>query len=672
MAITDIVQEAKNVVSGKGFTDQVVPDSDRRVDRVDQCKVVWYQWANPLMNTGATAFGINPLGALPTPPFVLSASTSYDISNHIESFTYSKDMDSAAGSFSIVLHNSFDFARFMHPGEWITIYLAQDGSLGLPSEIPATAALSANQSLDAYENSLIPPTPSLSNVGGALASLATSILPQPLPQLPLPSPDSDILGSSKAKLRTLGVITRVGIRSTMTADGTQETTYTVTGRDFGTVYEETEIWFNANNADNETYQSVVNATTTQFQRNVSELLDKWHDLFLNPKKDLSNIADLSAFYPEQWLMPSTLTDDLGLQFPLGASGFFGEIQDLKEFNATVFENPDANPLSGLEGKCWDRLKSLAQPEFHELFTELSDTGHPRLIFRPIPWALDKSNYPTIGAAILNYKDLTSGTPVQPPAPIGTNLSSLGSIASAALSVLKSSISDFRVIHSIPLTAIEVENYDIGPDYHNRYNFFLISSSKAGLDQTNAFATIAGSANAKFNFPLRNENNIKRNGFKPMIVNVATFLANSGGLFNNGKFFSNSPSEEFILQANAMMQDYHGHNQDFYSGTITINGRNDIKLGKVIVTDETFDGISDMVFYIEGYEDNFTVNSDGVTSWTQNLHVTRGMTKAFLNGGSSVYRPSVQTNTFHSFDKNGAGTGNAILDAAKKFIKSPLG
>jgi hypothetical protein len=669
----NILQEAKNIVSGKGFNDSVNPGSDNRIDRIDQAKVVWYQWANPLLDSGSKGFAQQIKGALPTNPYILRLSNAYDISNHIASISYSKDMNSAAGSFSIILHNSFDWARFVRPGEWITIYLGSDGSLDLPQENSGTSRTKDEIALNAYENSLVNKKQIPTNFGSAIASGVSSLLPLPLPTLPLPNVDSSSLDGKK--LRVMGVISRVGIRSAVTSEGALEITYVITGRDFGTVYEETEIWFNANNADNSTAQSVINATTTEFQRNVTDLLDKWHDLFLNPKKVLSNFANLSAFYPEQWLIPTQLADDLDLSFPITATGYFGEIANVKEFGATVVENPDPSPLSGLEGKAWDRLKSLSQPEFHELFTELSDSGRPKLFFRPIPWALDTTNYPIFGSSMLKYRDLTSVDPVLPPVPIGTNLSSLGSIAAAAVSTFADSFSsDQRLFHAVPLQSIECLTFDVGPDYHNRYNFFLINSSKGTQDQTNAFSTISALSTARgYSFPVRNENNIKRNGFKPMILSVATFLANSGGLFNIGKFFTGSPAEEFILEANYMMEDLHGNDQDFYSGTITIYGRNDVKLGKVIVTDDSFQGIGNMVFYIEGYEDVFTVNGDGTTTWTQNLNVTRGMTTAFLNGGSPIYRPGIQTNTFHSFDKNGNnGSQNSLISAAKKFLKSPLG
>jgi hypothetical protein len=95
------------------------------------------------------------------------------------------------------------------------------------------------------------------------------------------------------------------------------------------------------------------------------------------------------------------------------------------------------------------------------------------------------------------------------------------------------------------------------------------------------------------------------------------------------------------------------------------GKNDVKLGKVFVTDDTFKGISNMVFYIEGYTDNFSVNADGTCTWTQSINVTRGIAREALDGKSPKDVQPIKTGTFH-VNENPEGD----LDKVKRVVKNP--
>ena len=113
-----------NALTGKAAV------ADSRIDRVDQAKVIWYQWAKELPTNDKNAFSFGGLKVgvpdLAMPDTSLAACRAYDISNHIENLSYSKTLDSAAGSFSFTLHNSFDWVRFMKAGQWICIYLYEN------------------------------------------------------------------------------------------------------------------------------------------------------------------------------------------------------------------------------------------------------------------------------------------------------------------------------------------------------------------------------------------------------------------------------------------------------------------------------------------------------------------------------------------------------------------
>lgn len=666
--MVDLLKQAKNIIAGKGPDFEAQDSPDNRIDRVDQCKVIWYQWSNELNTNSKVAFGLgavsSALAGFSVPSSELAKSRSYDISNHIESVSYSKPMNTGAGTFQIILENTFDWARYLRPGSWITVYMTGDGDLPMPNENgeTSTLGLAGLDELTGAAKLLRQGVSALSQaVGGPLT---------PVPELPLPKgPSPDEIQTYAKKRRIVGIISRVGIKSIPTQDGSIDVVYSVTGKDFGMIYDETDLWFNASNAEARTFESVVSSKTSTGQRNITELLKIWHNIFLNPNKALGTpkISPTSAFFPEQWVLPDKLVDDLGLELDEDGDGFFGDISNLTEFNATLFENQDPNPLAGLEGFAWGRLKSLSQPEFHELFTELSDNGNPKLYFRPIPWAFDKSQYPVLGKAILSFKDLTSESDIPALLPIGTNTSILQTLSNVATGLLKGG-SDERTKHSVSAVSEEIETFDIGPDFHNRYNFFLVDSNKSAQTQGNAFALVAKSAKAPF--PFRDENDIKRHGFKPLEIKINTFFnSNQSVLFGKSNaVYSNDPNKEFILQANQLLRDYYANAEDLYSGTMIISGKPEVKLGKVLLTPDDVTAIPNMAFYIEGYTDIFSVNGDGVGTWIQTLNLTRGIRMAAIDGGSTKDRDPTKTGTFHTFNKGTSKTSDSILGKIQKKFK----
>lgn len=661
--MVDFLKQAKNLISGKDPNEPAPIYPDNRIDRVDQAKVIWYQWTNELATSPGAIFTPPSLGALSGDDSKLAASRSYDISNHIETISFTKSMDTGAGSFQMTLQNSFDWARFMRPGQWVVIMMTGDGDLPLPQEVASTGE----------------ELPTLGELGKSLAgTLAGKILNvgasfNPTVPLPLPpGPDVQTFQSYKPKIRCLGIIQRVGIRSSTNPDGVAELVFTVTGKDYGTVYEESELWFNANNADGAAFSAALDSIVQQFSRNLTDLLDKWHDIFINPSGTLAqSITNINSFFPRQWILPNKLVRDMGFSMKQGGL-YFGDISDLKEFNATVFESADPNLLAGLQGRCWDRLKGCSEPGYHELFTEISDSGNPKIIFRPIPWAIDKSTYPTLGKVMLNYADLASPDGALPPAPVGTIVSTLSSLA--GLDALSKQVGgggdDIRDFHRIDLNATEVESYDIGPDYHSRANFFLVDAMRSTLDQKNAFAILSKSI-SNVPFPYRDENDIKRHGFKPRFLQLQTFNISSKSNLFASQPYGNHPSSAFMIEANGIMRDFYANAEDFYSGTMSIAAaKNEIKLGKVIVTDESFQGIGNMIFYVEAYTDSFTVNMDKVTSWTQTVTVTRGIHQQVLDGGSTKDIPGTKASTFHVDNSDAAQKDGSVLGKVKSAIKNP--
>lgn len=610
--------------------------SNIRKDRVDQCKVVWYQWANEVRDDGSEYGQITPNLNL------LGESRPYDISNHVIDVVFSKGLGQGAGSFTMTLSDSLDWKRFMKSGEWAVLMLTPDGDLPLPQEPPPTSGESKLGVPSVVQSPGAASDPNSFLVGNALKG-------NPIPSLPT-GPSTDTFKKYRPRVRALLYIQRVAIKGTIidAATGAKEITYTVTGKDFGVCMEETELWFNFFQMSSSDFGILVSSKYKQAGRNLQALMDLWFNVFLRPDSLFPNDplqAEKALAALKQWLLPKTMLDNLGMEFE--GNSFFGNIKGLREFHETLFENNIEDPLSGTEGFCWNKLKELSQPEFHEFFTETTEEGKPRIYFRPIPWSISQEKYPNISKNVLKYSDLAKdSTPTLDF--VGTTIGGLGDLTNSTATGGLLPKDQFRQIHRINLGAVDILDYDIGPDIHAKYNQFLIDSSVNSALQNNAIVLFQKNQKVAKPFPFRNENSIKRHGFRPMNMNIKAYLTNT----DNIQFgpFKTEPNVQFLLETNEVMKDYWGQAGFFESGSFALNGLQEVKLGKVFVTEDTADlpGISNMIFYIEAYTDHFSVGQNGVGIWNQSVLVSRGIELKDLETNSDFNQKEAlyATSDFH--------------------------
>lgn len=567
--------------------------------RRDRCTVVWYQWANEI-GDDASVFGV-------TMPNLagLSESRSYNISDHIVECAFNKNLGDGAGTFEIVLKNTVEWSRFLKAGSWLTIYMNSKG-LGADTSKQSPKDLLAEKIPESIKKA--------AKLGGFNLNSAA-----PLP----PGPTRKELQSLKDSLRGICLIERVALQSFVGGDGEIDYNYVVTGKDLGVVLEETELWFNFFHYQESAFKALASNFLGQTSRNLTSLMDTWFDAFFKPESifgDQEQLGKSLALSLKQWLLPKKLLTDLGLRFV--GEGYFGDIVGIKDFQSTLFENNKPDPLAGLQGTAWGKLKELSQPEFHELFLEV-DGGAPRVVFRPIPWGIDKSNYPNLAKYVTAYKDLAGNA--------------VTSVLETAFNVLPGSTNAAPRGSSLELGVQDLIDFDVGPDFHQRYNHFLVDSNAASAQQNNAISLFQKEERLSSPFPFRNTNSIKRHGLRTMHLTIRSYLANKNS-FSTGAF-RDQPDKQFLLEANELIKDYWGQAGDFLSGTIIMKGRGDVKLGKVLITGEEILGIGAHQFYIEGYEDRFTVDSDGATDWQQVLTVTRGIERADLATNSGFKRKS---------------------------------
>lgn len=489
-----------------------------------QCKIVVYQWVDTDPSDTDTETQ-------------LSQSNALDISTRVQSFEATKSMSNASGNFKFTLANNTgrsetDWKQIIKRGTWCAVYLSQDGDLMINPDVD---------------------TPFKTDV---------------------------------KKLRHLCFVESVRSSSELNEKGAYDITYTVSGKDFGIVYDGTEVWHNVFRTEDSV--AVINATSGQLdvtsKVQLNDVLTLIHNLFYNPSvipgAKVNNRGSISAT-ARQWLMPNDLLRSLGVSQFSGQAPFWGSIEGTLNFAESPMGLSTQNPVDYLDGNAWSALKEISIPSFHELFTEISDDGLPQLIFRPIPWGKNQLNYPTISKFITKYLDV----PV------------------------------------VDVGALDVLTVDVGEDTHHIYNCFLVTVENSVIGNTDNVSILQGSR-----FPYYNDASIKRFGLKKMFVKV-------NSLINNAMLLNGIPDTKLLIEYNELLVDYWERMEFAETGTVNKIGSNDVKLGKCLRFAEDVPYASNRRYYIESYTDTFEVEGGGAGFWTQTVGLTHGFDESILRGNT---------------------------------------
>lgn len=504
-----------------------------------QCQIVWYPWI-----TETLAPAVQPDYSL------LSDSYAFDLSAHlIQNCTFSKNRGSPAGHFSFKLDNSRDWKSIIRPGQWLNIFMTNDGDLKFPTTSPNGEGFNG---------------------------------------LPVATKDS----INKAKLRGVCYVERVSVSTMALDNGALDVIYEVSGRDYGVIYEETSIWYNYFQFEQLQVTGLSDKVQFSNARTIKDLLNTTHDLFYAPGKIIKGKTDASEFFGEvgvQWLLPRKMLSNLDIPLiPEDQNSFYGNIANLQNFSKTVSTIAITDPLSYINGNSWEKLKEFSVKELHELFVELDDAGNMNIIFRPIPWAIDSSG----------YEDLASN--------LDDNLFYLNLADSAGVNI----------------SASDVISASIGEENHNRYNHFMVTSTSSMGVPFAAISTLKGQkSETGREFPYIQKPSIRRHGFRPMHVDV-----DSLGQFTGGTLDVDYP---ILLQVNELIYDYWNNAIFFESGTFSLVGRNDVRVGKTLNCALDIPYNADKIFYIEEYVDEFNIDEERNTSWVQTISVSRGIERSSL-------------------------------------------
>lgn len=524
--------------------------SNETQDVVAQCKVVVYDW-------DVKALTLNQGSDIE-----LSKVTPIDISSQILSTTFTKTKDAACGTFNIMLSNSpgygsGDWKDLIKRGSWLILYMAQDGSL----------------------------------------SVADRVGP--------PNKNAKKLEEAK-KIRCIGFVDRVSVKAEMGENGAFDVVYEVSGRDFGVVYEDTSIWHNVFKYERIMLDSLATSKlNVTGSLSISEAVSLIHDLFYNPKSVPGakvNSDESLVSTALQWLMPRQLLQDIGLT--VDSTPYWGEL-DIKNFGNTAANLSVEKPTDFLSGNAWETLKRLSVPQLHELFTETNDAGLPKLVFRPIPFAISKAKYPTVGQHVTLYKDLPT----------------------------------------IIVRAIDVVDFNLGEDNHARYNSFLVTVSTSLIGVEDNIALLDGSG-----FPKNVKDSIKRYGFRPMHVSVDSIVKNAER--NDGK-----GNAKILKEFNELMYDYWNNMVFAESGEVNLVGQNSVKIGLALKFDDNTPYVTGKRYYVEGYTDSFAVDDRGTRSWSQTVMLTTGYEEEDLVKKSGFGTRNSPFNHQGEFTPSNSSSGN---------------
>ena len=510
-----------------------------------QCKVVIYPWVNELDDPNLDDAD-------------LAKATSLDISSQIKSCTVTKSMGNAAGTFSFTLSNSpgygsGDWKDIIRRGVWCVIYMSNSGALSMNKTVSAATV-----------NDLETPY-----------------------------------------IRCIGYIKRAGV-SIKTADNRAlDVNFIVSGKDFGIVYEESEIWLNQFAFDSIMLKN-IRLTNIKVIADVSvdKAMKSIHDLLMYPLNiagakvnDDNSLVSIGL----QWLLPTQLCKDIG--FTGLSNTYWGNLPVLN-IQPTLLNVAISDPAQYIGGNVWQNLKQLSIPHFHELFCELDDNGKPQLTFRPIPWAINKAGYPTLGNDVQFYNQIT----------------------------------DIALVKAVHL----IES-DVAEDDNARYNSFLTTIMSTIYSNQDNISILKDTK-----WPFHNKASIRRNGFRPMHVEVNTMT-------NNAQLANGAAKAALLNELNALLYDYWNYAIFAESGTVQKIGSNDVRIGKVMKFDTDVPYLSAKRYYIEGYSDTFQVSDSRQMSWTQEVTLTRGFDESALAGQTPFSQHSTKLGDIGEFTP---GDGNS--------------
>lgn len=374
-----------------------------------------------------------------------------------------------------------------------------------------------------------------------------------------------------------------------------ELRYDISGRGFGKVFEEADVWFDPYAIQNKDLEIILRNAGLEVTGSPATMVNKVVDIFLGGGADFpkGRTPDLGNF-----VIPRGLAEMLGT--PGTSAKERPKFYDIlkKKINPKLPGFKDRQMVTVNNNGSLDQLLRRCSNELtNQLYYEEArdDQGnvHPTLFLKSRP---------------LNTPFFQSHC--------GTD-----SVAQGALSKLNGTVKTLQK-HSdesfIEISPSEIIYENMGKDEHSRFNMYWMRPVNSMEDHF-AYAAHNNNTGGIAN-PTFNSASIQRHGLK-RFDQILEFchLPPSGNASNNSK-----TTPEILLWKAFLVQlyDMHYANHLYDAGTIECTGVLEAELGKALIVKSDRPSTPDKVYYIEGYEHSWSFPS----KWTTTFTVTHGQFK----------------------------------------------
>jgi len=386
----------------------------------------------------------------------------------------------------------------------------------------------------------------------------------------------------------MGNIDRIAKSMTRNEDDDKlEVRYQVSGRNFGKVFEETELWFDPYAVQENTLDATLRKAGLEIIGNPTSQIDQLLNIFLGGGQNYGKGGRTKPL--KQWRIPTELSELFGVdnyaidsEEPL----FFDVMKKEIEKNLPGYKTRNMLSL-GSNGNLWTMLQKSSNSIVNEIFLEevRTDDGKafPTIVVRPRPFT----------------------TPFFD-SQFGKELSLKG-----LLNDKHTTLQDLSKESFLELTQAEIFFDNTGKDDHSRFNMFTLMSNRA----TDYTRSIYAGKNSKGQIgnPFFQRESVNRYGLK-RLEDILDFDQPTGKI-------KEVTSELQLFKAfMAQMYDFHYANHLYENGTMETSGVLEAELGKtLVVLPDVGSEAKKKIYYIEGYEHKWQFPS----TWRTVFTVTRG-------------------------------------------------
>lgn len=352
--------------------------------------------------------------------------------------------------------------------------------------------------------------------------------------------------------------------------------YVLSGRGIGKVFENTDVWFNPYLQTPKLVDAFLRTAGLELVGRPNSIVENLLKIFLGPGGSTA----------------SGITSDINNWFiPPGLGRTFGASDNLGKFYSILAQEITPN-LPGYAAR--QMLSTESNGSLMELLRRGSNELVNQLYFEDVRNS-DGDVKPTI---------------VLKPRPVNSIF--FNAKAPAALNGKYSTLQKLAKESFVEISQAEIKYEDLGKDDHSKFNMFWLTTPNhvEGIMSQLANRDDNGPSN-----PTVQTASIARNGLRRFDHSSEFCYIAEGG---------NSAESDVQLFQAFMEQtyDFHAFNHLYDAGTITCLGVLEAELGKalVILADKGTPGAKDKVYYIEGYEHEW---SHPTNSWTTTFTLSHG-------------------------------------------------